>query len=127
MRSATPLTKSAERFNTLAPRMPVTVPVSGPFAVIVTWSANALNEVTVFPKASRAVSVFEPVNAEPLTCGLASAKPNDASAAGPTVTFAVPVIVPVTVSVAVTVCAPEVLSVTAVVKVWLPLSPATKV
>ncbi len=39
----------------------------------------------------------------------------------------VPLIVPVTVSVAVTVCEPAVFSVTAEEKVWVPLSPATKV
>jgi hypothetical protein len=41
--------------------------------------------------------------------------------------LALPVIVPVTVSVAVTVCAPEVFSVTAPAKVCTPLSPPTKV
>jgi hypothetical protein len=47
---------------------PDTVPAS--VVVTVTLSVDALNVVTVFPQLSSAVSVFVPVNATPLVCGL---------------------------------------------------------
>ena len=57
------------------------------------------------------------------------ARPPGVGGAGPalTVTLAVPVMVLLCVSVAVTVCAPVVLRVTRLVKVWTPISVLVKV
>ena len=81
----------------------------------------------MLPNASFAVTTT--LNEVPAVCVVpAGLTWRVAAAAGLTVIPAVvPLIEPVTVSVAVTVCEPAVFSVTAEEKVWVPLSPATKV
>ena len=86
VKSATPALKSAALSRTFAPWSPETVPVSGTLAATVTWSPNALNDVTVLPKGSSAVRVLVPVNVVPFVCGLVSCSANFASEAGETET-----------------------------------------
>ena len=80
MRFATPLLKSPAWLSTFAGvSSPGRAPESGATAVIVTGFEAALKVVIVFPPTSCAVSVFVPVNAAPLACGLARANANFAS------------------------------------------------
>ena len=66
VRSATPVVKSPEAVSLLVPVSPVTFPVKGELAAMVTLSVEALKVVIVFPYASWAVRVFVPVKGVPL-------------------------------------------------------------